>query len=101
MPNAPKPVSKPIVRPVDLRPSATQRGYDRTWQRLAALVLAEEPLCRRCHEAGRTQAAELVDHIVPLNEGGARLDRSNLQPLCRTCHAVKTAADTKAREVRP
>ena len=27
-----------------------------------------------------------TDHIVPLQDGGAKYDDDNLQPLCRTCH---------------
>lgn len=38
--------------------------------------------------------AEIVDHIVPVDVApGRRLDDSNLQSLCRSCHAVKTNAD--------
>lgn len=57
------------------------------------MVLAAEPLCRRCDEMGVVTPASMVDHITPLNQGGARLDRANLQPLCDPCHAVKTARD--------
>jgi len=85
------------VRPTDLRPSAHRRGYDRTWQRLRDLVLSDEPLCRTCAARGLLTPATMVDHITPLNDGGARLDRSNLQPLCDSCHAQKTAFDVAAR----
>jgi 5-methylcytosine-specific restriction protein A len=37
--------------------------------------------------------AQMVDHIVPINKGGAPLDLNNLQSLCNHCHAVKTARD--------
>jgi len=38
------------------------------------------------------RAADEVDHIVPLSRGGGD-ERSNLQPLCRPCHAAKTARE--------
>jgi 5-methylcytosine-specific restriction protein A len=38
-----------------------------------------------------------VDHIVPIREGGARLDANNLQPLCHTCHSRKTMLEYLAR----
>lgn len=38
--------------------------------------------------------AVLVDHIVPVEIAPERrLDRTNLQPLCQRCHAIKTAED--------
>ena len=51
-----------------------------------------DPLCAHCLAKGHTMPATLVDHIVPLPEG-PRLDMDNLQSLCRSCHAKKTAAD--------
>lgn len=34
----------------------------------------------------------MVDHIVPLPEGD-RFDDANLQSICRSCHARKTAKE--------
>lgn len=59
--------------------------------------LASEPLCRMCSQAGRVTSAVLVDHIQPINDGGAVLDDGNLQSLCRRCHDVKTAEDVRKR----
>jgi 5-methylcytosine-specific restriction enzyme A len=70
-----------------------ERGYDETWTRVRERLLAGEPLCRACYSAGLVTAAADVDHIVPLRAGGARLDESNLQPLCRACHRLKTQED--------
>jgi 5-methylcytosine-specific restriction enzyme A len=39
----------------------------------------------------------VVDHVVPLKDGGARFDRANLQPLCVSCHNRKTARETAGR----
>lgn len=60
------------------------------WQRLRALVITEEPLCRHCGERGLIVTASDVDHIDndPNNN-----DRANLQSLCHSCHSIKTAAD--------
>ncbi len=80
----------------DSRPSAARRGYDRGWSAMRARVLAEEPLCRMCKRAGRVKAAAMLDHILPIRvRPKLRLERSNLQPLCVQCHAVKTARDRK------
>lgn len=34
-----------------------------------------------------------TDHIVPLSQGGAPLDESNLRTLCVRCHARKSARE--------
>lgn len=99
MPTQPKRDKPPVKRARDLRGSASKRGYDRTWQRLQSLVLSDEPLCRMCGLRGLVVAATLVDHIVPLNGGGERLTMHNLQPLCVSCHAKKTAQDGSRRPV--
>jgi 5-methylcytosine-specific restriction protein A len=72
------------------------RGYDSVWTRYSRLYLRINPLCRTCDQAGRTTVATLVDHIQPLRlRPDLRLDSENLQPMCRSCHAVKTAAETR------
>jgi 5-methylcytosine-specific restriction protein A len=93
MPWAPKKLTRPTPSPPEMRGTANERGYDADWQRLRLAVLSREPFCRRCAAEGRTTGATLVDHIVPIRAGGARLDDANLQPLCVLCHAIKTADD--------
>jgi 5-methylcytosine-specific restriction enzyme A len=62
------------------RPTAAQRGYDATYQRLRAIVLADDPPCYRCGAPAST-----VDHILPLSLGGTNtLD--NLRPACGRCN---------------
>jgi 5-methylcytosine-specific restriction endonuclease McrA len=34
--------------------------------------------------------AAMVDHIVPIRQGGAALDMNNLQSLCWSCHCAKS-----------
>lgn len=79
------------------RGTSAQRGYDADWQRLRDYHLRAEPTCRMCAAVGRVERATMVDHIVPINDGGARLDESNLQSLCGACHAKKTQADVARR----
>jgi len=70
------------------RGTATQRGYNAHWRRVRAAVLADEPLCRRCREAGRVTPAAEVHH----RDGNAHnLARDNLEPLCRSCHSRESA----------
>ena len=78
------------------------RVRGRTWQRIRARVLAEEPWCRRCLEMGRglgeAGRSVICDHIVPLAEGwmhpGVDLGaRGNLAGMCKACHDDKTMAE--------
>lgn len=82
----------PAHRPAERRPSAALRGYDRKWQALRLAHLLANPLCVACARAGRTAAAEEVDHVRPF-DGPAdplRLEPGNLQSLCKRCHSQKT-----------
>jgi hypothetical protein len=60
------------------------------WQRLRESVLARQPLCRHCQERGIVEPATDVDHVSG-DPSDNRLE--NLQPLCHSCHSIKTARD--------
>jgi 5-methylcytosine-specific restriction protein A len=81
-----------LPRAPDTRPARQARGYTRTWEKLRAIVLQEEPLCQICKAQGITEVATEVDHIVPLSKGGTN-ERSNLQSLSKSCHSKKTARE--------
>lgn len=76
--------------------SRHKRGYGWTWEKLRAMVLADEPLCRQCHAAGVVAAAVTVDHIIPKAWGGTD-ETENLQALCASCHRDKTARERRGR----
>lgn len=73
------------------------------WQRLRDLVARANPMCQRCHR----RPTQIVDHVVPAEIAVMQYQlsgrsthpfagyflRSNLQGLCRLCHAAKTAED--------
>lgn len=58
------------------------------WRRFRTWFLRRHPICVEC-SAPATQ----VDHIIPIANGGAKLDESNCQPLCASCHSKKTSAE--------
>ncbi|PVA06116.1 HNH endonuclease signature motif containing protein [Thalassorhabdomicrobium marinisediminis] len=66
------------------RPTASQRGYTYEWRKASKAFLA---IYNRCAWPGCGKPSELVDHVVP-HKGDKELfwDRSNWQPLCKTCH---------------
>jgi 5-methylcytosine-specific restriction protein A len=57
------------------------------WRAMRAAQLAEFPLCWYCEQAGRTTAADTVDHVIP-HRGDEALfwDQLNLRSACPTCH---------------
>ena len=59
------------------------------WDRLRRRVLdSANWRCAHCGSYGNE-----VDHINPMEHGGAAYDLGNLQVLCRGCHIAKTKAD--------
>ena len=71
------------------------RLYDkRRWHRVRARKLARNPECEGCEE----QPSRQVDHITPLDKGGAPYDPANLMSLCIPCHTEKTGCDKIGRQ---
>ena len=74
----------------------TELGFYKSaqWRAVRAAFLRQYPVCGVCAARGRVVAAVVVDHVVPVKDGGARFDVANLQALCVTCHNRKTAQET-------
>lgn len=69
------------------------------WLKLRAQVLAEEPLCQHCRlHYDRIRTATDVDHQ---DNNGDNNARSNLVPLCHSCHSIKTRAEQQGKAPRP
>lgn len=92
------PTLKPRVQFVQQRIRSHQVERLRGWanQRRRERILSARPLCVQCEREGRVAEATEVDHIVPLWKGGSESD-ANLQPLCRCCHAAKSATEAAER----
>lgn len=57
-----------------------------------------------CAHCERRPSRLFVDHIVELKDGGEPLAQSNLEPLCGSCHSLKTArarGDRMAAKAEP
>ena len=69
----------------------------RRWQNTRAAYLSAHPVCADpfTQHAEMIQAAGQVDHIVPLEIGGAKTDWNNLQSLCTGCHAKKSQSERR------
>ena len=64
---------------------------------MRAAFLRAHPVCAVCAARGRVVPAVVVDHAVPLKDGGERLDWANLAALCVADHNAKTARETAAK----
>lgn len=102
MPTIPKPKRKSYLpkREVQGRRRHANTGFYQSprWRRVRHGYLAEHPLCVECEKQGRVTAARVVDHIVPINEGGAWYDYNNLQGLCDKCHNRKSGREAHKKE---
>lgn len=72
----------------DYRKSRTdtdeQRFYgSNAWRQASLEHRSKYPICQRCGE----RPSELVHHIKHIKDGGARLDSSNFEAVCRSCQA--------------
>ncbi len=62
------------------------------WDSARTYVLARDRYtCRLCGTRHRKRELE-VDHRLEIARGGAALEYSNLQTVCRSCHRAKTRA---------
>jgi len=84
-------------------PGATRRTRGGAWMRTRARILRRDEWqcqCTDCKAAGRIREGVEVDHVVPLEAGGADVD-ANLQAIHPDCHKVKTAREAAARSGKP
>jgi 5-methylcytosine-specific restriction protein A len=69
---------------------ARHEFYDTAqWKNLRAWFRGQHPLCQECERQGITTPSKIIDHIIPIEDGGDMLDAGNLQALCVACHNKK------------
>lgn len=77
----------------------SERGYDKTWFKLRAVILQRDPICKiriACAHEPVGRLSTQVDHIVPIRVAPhLRLAVSNLQGCCGACNLAKRDEDLK------
>lgn len=92
---------KPTLRAVDFRtvkpiPKEIEPFYSSApWLALRDRVRREAQ--GRCQRPGCNRRGFIVDHIVEIRDGGAKLERGNVWLMCSSCHATKTGRERAAR----
>lgn len=69
------------------------------WRRTSKQYRKENPICKHCKDKGFVTPADVVDHIVPIQEGGEIFDLENFQSLCHPCHNSKTAKENASKQL--
>jgi len=107
MPHKPQKKIRPWERKADDKPHARRTNPNREvyntrrWQKVRALYLADHPFCEcsECKARPVPLPANVVDHIVPINQGGDPWDDSNFQAMNSRCHNRKSGRE--AHEYNP
>ena len=74
---------------------STERVTGRAWMEMRQKVLVRDLYtCQICKLVGGSLE---VDHIVPLEQGGAAMDMDNLRTCCVPCH--RTITDEQVRRL--
>jgi 5-methylcytosine-specific restriction enzyme A len=72
------------------------------WRLLRARKLQISPYCECPDCTGKRVPADMCDHIVPIEQGGAPLDINNLQSMRNhPCHDRKRAREKNAKNKKP
>lgn len=83
----------------------TESGIDvskirnsRRWRdKVRPQKLLRDPMCEVCLKKDKLIEAVEVDHIIPLEQGGAPFEDDNLQSICKRCHGAKTGSENSER----
>ena len=95
----PKP-KKQMFQSTGARNDGQMRQFynSKAWRSLRNYKIQLNPLCEICETKGLTEPGKEIDHIQAIRDNGAMLSLSNLQTLCKSCHARKSAQEREARK---
>jgi 5-methylcytosine-specific restriction protein A len=109
MPSFPKNKKRPWIPTREdrdakgLKPAPRSEGdmvkfyNSKKWRSLRNYYYSMNPLCEECERAGYIIEGRDVDHIIPMRFGGSQTSLSNLQTLCKTCHARKSGKESQQK----
>ena len=104
MPNKPKTIRPhwvPERKPYGRRTDNSKFYNSWPWRKLRKSFKERNPCCIKCEAEGIVRETKYVDHIVRIEDGGAKLDESNLQPLCKFHHDSKSGKEAHGYKEKP
>jgi 5-methylcytosine-specific restriction endonuclease McrA len=96
MPNRPKKIKRswlPDRKPFGRRVDNSSFYNSIRWRKVSKLQKIKNPLCVECEGKGIVSRAEFTDHILRIEDGGAKFDAENLQSLCAFHHNSKSGKE--------
>ena len=54
----------------------------------------EHPYCHECNKNNIVTLGTVMDHVIPINAGGAKYDPANRRTLCDKCHNQKRGRES-------
>ena len=86
----------PKAKPQERQHDNSNFYHSKGWRLTRKFYIKANPLCEQCTREGRTTGGQMVDHIKPISLGptSLRLDQTNLQTLCNSCHNKKSANES-------
>ena len=99
MPYFPEPKKKKWIAKVKSKAWTDSTFYNsRRWRAVRKNYIGGHPLCKFCKEKGLIKEGKVVDHIIPISQGGAEWNEKNFQTLCTSCHNRKSSKEAKERQ---
>ena len=88
----------PKRKPFGRRKNPNKQIYNsKRWRDFRTVYIQANPFCEECLKkdiyTDATGKRGVVDHIDPINNGGAVFDKANVQTLCNSCHNKKSARE--------
>lgn len=94
MPSLPPYKKKKYVPKVVRDPGSNQDFYQSTtWRKVRGAYYKENPLCEFNKAEGRVVEGNVIDHIIPVDHGGAKYDERNFMCLHTDVHNRKSALE--------
>ncbi len=99
MPTFPEPQKKKwITKPKSKAWTDSTFYNSRRWRAVRNNYIRCYALCKICKNKGLVVEGKVVDHIIPITQGGDKWNEKNFQTLCTSCHNRKSSKEAKERQ---
>lgn len=68
------------------------------WRKFSKARIKRNPICEcdECAVSSSPELADMTDHIIPIQQGGAKMDEMNLQSMSKLkCHQEKRSREAR------